>query len=64
MRTFNASGPNIFLRHYTLHRQALVEKGIQLVQNERYFTIWAPRQTGKSTYFKCYLGVSKVKVSP
>jgi len=28
-----------------------VEKGIDLVKNEKYFTIWAPRQTGKSTYF-------------
>ena len=30
----------------------MVEKGIDLVQHKRYFTIWAPRQTGKSTYFR------------
>ncbi|MDQ1351349.1 MAG: hypothetical protein QG657_1651, partial [Acidobacteriota bacterium] len=50
-RYFNTSGPNIPTKHYTLYRADLVEKGIQLVKGERYFTIWAPRQTGKSTYF-------------
>jgi len=29
----------------------LIKKGIELVESKRYFTIWAPRQTGKSTYF-------------
>lgn len=51
MRQFNTSGVNIKEKHYTLERTALVAKGIQLVENDRYFTIWAPRQTGKSTYF-------------
>ncbi len=52
MREFNTSGPNIPSRHYTIQRTNLIEKGIKLVHNERYFTIWAPRQTGKSTYFR------------
>ncbi len=52
MRTFNTSGPNIPERHYTISRQHLIQRGLSLVQNERYFTIWAPRQTGKSTYFR------------
>ena len=51
MREFNTSGQNIPDRHYTLLRPQLVEKGIRLVKKEKYFTIWAPRQTGKSTYF-------------
>ena len=51
MRIFNTSGPNILEKHYTLQRLGLVEQGKDLVHNERYFTIWAPRQTGKSTYF-------------
>jgi hypothetical protein len=51
-RYFNTSGPNIWARHYTLSRPAVVRKGINLVEDLRYFTIWAPRQTGKSTYFK------------
>ena len=52
MRRFNTSGPNIIEKHYTLPRLALIEKGKDLVHNDRYFTIWAPRQTGKSTYFR------------
>ena len=51
MRVFNTSGPNIFKEHYTLPRLNLVEQGKDLVHKNRYFTIWAPRQTGKSTYF-------------
>ncbi|MCK4762037.1 MAG: ATP-binding protein, partial [Candidatus Aminicenantes bacterium] len=51
-RYFNTSGPNIPGRHYTLKREHLIKKGCELVKDERYFTIWAPRQTGKSTYFR------------
>jgi hypothetical protein len=51
-RYFNTSGPNIWATHYTLDRATVVQKGIRLVHQMRYFTIWAPRQTGKSTYFK------------
>lgn len=51
MRIFNTSGPNNPEKHYTLLRKELVETGIQMVRDEHYFTIWAPRQTGKSTYF-------------
>ena len=52
MREFNTSGPNIPNRHYSLSRLDWVEKGKNLIYKERYFTIWAPRQTGKSTYFR------------
>jgi hypothetical protein len=52
IRYFNTSGPNIRAEHYTLERPALVVKGLDLVHKKRYFTIWAPRQTGKSTYFR------------
>lgn len=52
MREFNTSGQNNPKYHYTLLRPQLIEKGKKLVEKERYFTIWAPRQTGKSTYFK------------
>ena len=50
-RYFNTSGPNIPEEHYTLMREDLIKIGKHLVFNKRYFTIWAPRQTGKSTYF-------------
>lgn len=49
---FNTSGPNILAEHYTLLREELVKEGIKLVNQKRYFTIWAPRQSGKSTYFR------------
>jgi hypothetical protein len=52
MRYFNTSGPNILKKHYTLLRSSIVEEGAQKIYDERYFTIWAPRQTGKSTYFR------------
>ncbi len=52
MRKFNTSGPNIIEKHYTIERVELIDKGVELVKDERYFTIWAPRQTGKSTYFR------------
>ncbi len=49
---FNTSGPNIESEHYTLQRDNDLPRGIGLVNKNRYFTIWAPRQTGKSTYFR------------
>ena len=52
MRYFNTFGPNIPEKHYTLPRTGLIERGKKKVYDERYFTIWAPRQTGKSTYFR------------
>ena len=52
MRKFNTSEPNIPAEHYTLPRLDWIEKGKELVHSKRYFTIWAPRQTGKSTYFR------------
>lgn len=52
MRYFNTSGPNIIEKHYTLMRPKIIEQGMAKVFDERYFTIWAPRQTGKSTYFR------------
>jgi hypothetical protein len=52
MRYFNTSGPCDPERHYTLFRPALLAKGQQLVDQGRYFTLFAPRQTGKTTYFQ------------
>ncbi len=52
MKYFNTSGPNIANEHYTIQRTKLIKEGIVLVKRKRYFTIWAPRQTGKSTYFR------------
>jgi predicted AAA+ superfamily ATPase len=51
-KEFNSSGPNKPERHYTLERNSLIEKGKKLVYNDRYFTLFAPRQSGKSTFFQ------------
>jgi hypothetical protein len=52
MRYFNTSGPCDPERHYTLFRPPLLAKGQRLVEQGRYFTLFAPRQTGKTTYFQ------------
>lgn len=56
MRSFNTSGPNIPAEHYTINRRELIEQGMDLVRRNRYYTIWAPRQTGKSTFFRLMIG--------
>lgn len=52
MRVFNTSGPCDPEKHYTVMREALIDKGQALVDQGRYFTIFAPRQSGKTTYFQ------------
>lgn len=52
MRVFNTSGPCDPEKHYTVMRDTLVLKGEELVERGRYFTIFAPRQAGKTTYFQ------------
>lgn len=52
MRIFNTSGPCDPEKHYTVMREALIGKGQALVEQGRYFTIFAPRQAGKTTYFQ------------
>lgn len=52
MRYFNTSGPCNPDLHYTVMREELVATGQRLVEEGRYFTIFAPRQAGKTTYFQ------------
>ena len=52
MRRFNTSGPCDPDKHYTVRREALVASGQALVDDGRYFTLFAPRQAGKTTYFQ------------
>jgi hypothetical protein len=52
MRIFNTSGACIPEEHYTVMREALVAQGENLVAQGRFFTIFAPRQSGKTTYFQ------------
>ena len=52
MRRFNTSGPCDPKIHYTVMREELVAIGQEMVDNGLYFTLIAPRQSGKSTYFQ------------
>ena len=52
MRIFNTSGACVPEEHYTVMREALVAEGEELVRRGRFFTIFAPRQAGKTTYFQ------------
>ncbi len=52
MREFNTSGPCDPAKHYTVMREALIAKGQVLVDSGRFFTIFAPRQSGKTTYVR------------
>jgi hypothetical protein len=55
MRYFNTSGPCDPREHYTVLRQELIAKGLDRVRRGRYLTIFAPRQSGKTTFFKLLL---------
>lgn len=61
MRYFNTSGPCDPEKHYTVLREALVAQGTQLAEQGRYFTIFAPRQSGKTTYFQLLLRTLREK---
>ena len=51
MRTFCTEGPVDPERNYFVPREDMVALGLQKVDDWRYFTLFAPRQAGKSTYY-------------
>ena len=51
MRTFCTEGPVDPERNYYVPREDMVDLGLQKVDDWRYFTLFAPRQAGKSTYY-------------
>jgi len=59
MREFNTSGPCNPALHYTVMREALMAIGKEKVRKGRYFTLFAPRQSGKTTYFQLLLEAVK-----
>ncbi len=61
MREFNTSGPCDPAQHYTVMREALIAKGFDKVRKGRYFTLFAPRQSGKTTYFQLLLEAVKAE---
>ncbi|GAK57271.1 hypothetical protein U27_04236 [Candidatus Vecturithrix granuli] len=64
MRYFNTSGPCDPRKHYTLLREPLLRQGKVKVENGRFFTIFAPRQSGKTTYFQLLLQELKTMYTP
>jgi predicted AAA+ superfamily ATPase len=64
MRHFNTSGPCDPQKHYTLLREPLLRQGREKVDNGRYFTIFAPHQSGKTTYFQLLLQELKDAYTP
>jgi hypothetical protein len=59
MREFNTSGPCNPSLHYTVMREELIAAGQEKVRKGRYFTLFAPRQSGKTTYFQLLLETLK-----
>ena len=59
MREFNTTGPCNPALHYTVMREELLATGKEKVRKGQYFTIFAPRQSGKTTYLKLLLAELK-----
>jgi hypothetical protein len=55
MREFNTTGPCNPALHYTVMREALIGIGLEKVRKGRYFTLFAPRPAGKTTFFQLLL---------
>ena len=51
MRFFNTSGPVVAVKHYCIPPLERLDLGgmLQLIDQERYFVLHAPRQTGKTS---------------
>ena len=52
MRSFCTEGPIDKKKNYYVPRTQLLKTGMKKVDESRYFTLFAPRQSGKTTYFQ------------
>lgn len=52
MRYFNTHGPVNAQEHYVVSRQALVDQLVGQIKQGKFFTIYAPRQMGKTTLLR------------
>ena len=52
MRYFNTHGPVNAEQHYVVSRQLLVNELVAQIDQGKYFTIFAPRQMGKTTLLR------------
>ena len=57
MRTFGTQGPVDPNRNYIVNRSEKIEDFIHRVKEGRYIVIFAPRQTGKTTFFQRALDI-------
>ncbi|KPA11233.1 AAA ATPase [Candidatus Magnetomorum sp. HK-1] len=64
MKTFNTSGPCNPELHYTLIRENLLKYGVKHVKKGAFFTIFAPRQSGKTTYFQLLFQKLNANIKP
>jgi len=64
MREFNTTGPCDPVRHYTVMREALITTSLEQVKKGRYFTLFAPRQAGKTTFFQLMIERLKESYTP
>ncbi len=64
MREFNTSGPCNPARHYTVMREALMASSLEKVKKGRFFTLFAPRQAGKTTFFQLMIERLKESYTP
>ncbi len=52
MRTFETQGPVTPVRNYVVRRKMEISDFVNRVKQGRYIVIFAPRQTGKTTFFR------------
>ncbi|MDM8562328.1 AAA-like domain-containing protein [Candidatus Marithioploca araucensis] len=64
MREFNTTGPCDPAKHYTVMREALIATSLEQVKKGRYFTLFAPRQAGKTTFFQLMIERLKESYTP
>jgi predicted AAA+ superfamily ATPase len=65
MREFNTFGPCDPAHNYVVPRTADIADFVQRLKRGRYIVIFAPRQTGKTTFFLVFLKtVAKFKLDP
>ena len=64
MREFNTTGPCDPAKHYTVMREAFMATSLEQVKKGRYFTLFAPRQAGKTTFFQLMIERLKESYTP
>ncbi len=61
MKSFCTTGPIDTGKNYYLPRTALIAEGLKKIDDWRYFTIFAPRQSGKTTCFQFLIEAIRVQ---